>query len=520
MVEVVFETLLDLKVVNKMDDKTNVDPEQNKEPQKEQKGEIEQEVKPAGKYIRMKPFAFIMMIIVLILGTSGITIFALTFGEDKVVEVRTPSHSEFQKLFNAYDELSKNYYKDIDKDALVNGAVDGMISALGDPYSDYMNKKEATQFNESISSSFQGIGAEIQEKAGHIVVVSPIKNSPAEKAGIKTNDIIKKVNGKSIEGMTASQAVLLIRGKKGSEVTLQIQRGSANNLITMKITRDDIPVETVYATMEKDKIAHIQITSFSEGTYKELLSALDDMEAKGMKGLVIDVRQNPGGLVDVVENIASLFVKTGEPIVQFEDRSGKKQVVNAKGGRKVKVPVTVLIDGGSASASEILAGALSESSNVKLVGEKSFGKGTMQTAENLPDGSNLKYTIAKWLTPKGNWIHEKGIQPDYKVNYPSYASLPYLNTDKALKEGTLSNQVKTAEKMLKAVGYNPGKIDGLYDASTKLAVEEFQKSHKLKVTGILKGDTTYALMEQLRMKIKKDDPQLKKAMTLVKGEIK
>ncbi|WP_397537918.1 S41 family peptidase [Rummeliibacillus pycnus] len=503
-----------------MDDKTKVDPEQNNEPQKEQQGEPGQEIKPAGKYIRMKPFAFIMMIIVLILATSGVTIFALTFGEEKVVEVRTPTHSEFQKLFNAYDEISKGYYKDIDTNALVNGAVDGMISALGDPYSDYMNKEEATQFNESISSSFQGIGAEIQEKDGHIVVVSPIKNSPAEKAGVKTNDIIKTVDGKSLDGMTASAAVLLIRGEKGSSVTLEIQRGGADKLITMKITRDEIPVETVYATMEKDKIAHIQITSFSDNTYKELLSALDEMEGKGMKGLVIDVRQNPGGLVNSVEDIASLFVKTGEPIVQFEDRNGKKEVVTAKSGRKVKVPVTVLIDGGSASASEILAGALRESANVKLVGEKSFGKGTMQTAANLPDGSNLKITIAKWLTPDGNWIHEKGIQPDYKVNYPSYASLPYLSPDKALKEGSLSDQVKAAEKMLKAVGYNPGKADGLYDASTTVAVEQFQKDHKLKVTGVLKGDTTYALMEELRLKIKKDDPQLKKAMEIVKTEIK
>ena len=503
-----------------MDDKTKVDPEENNEPQKEQQGEPVQEIKPAGKYIRMKPFAFIMMIIVLILATSGITIFALTFGEEKVVEVRTPAHNEFQKLFNAYDEISKSYYKDIDTDALVNGAVDGMISALGDPYSDYMNKKEASQFNESISSSFQGIGAEIQEKDGHIVVVSPIKNSPAEKAGIKTNDIIKKVDGKSVDGLTASAAVLLIRGEKGTSVSLDIQRGGADKLISLKITRDDIPVETVYATMEKDKIAHIQITSFSENTYKELLSALDKMEGKGMNGLVIDVRQNPGGLVNSVEDIASLFVKTGDPIVQFEDRNGKKEVISAKGGRKVKVPVTVLIDGGSASASEILAGALSESANVKLVGEKSFGKGTMQTAENLSDGSNLKFTIAKWLTPDGNWIHEKGIQPDYKVNYPSYASLPYINPDKTLKEGSLSDQVKAAEKMLNTVGYDPGKIDGLYDASTVLAVEQFQKDHKLKVNGVLKGDTTYALMEELRLKIKKDDPQLKKAMEIVKSEIK
>lgn len=366
-----------------------------------------EDVKPAGKYIRIKPFALIMMVIVLILFTSGLTIFALTFGEKKVVEVRTPTHTEFQKLFNAFDELKANYYKDIDTEEAVNGAINGMIEALGDPYSDYMNVEEASNFNESISSSFQGIGAEIQEQGGNIVVVSPIKNSPAEKAGILPNDIIATVDGKSISGMTSSEAVLLIRGEKGTSVTLEIVRGDSEKKVKMKIVRDDIPIETVYSEMLSGKVAHIQITTFSNNTYKELLTALDDMEAKGMKSLIVDVRQNPGGLLDSAVNIASLFVKTGEPVMQIEDKTGEKEVIEAQGGRKVTVPVSLLIDGGSASASEILAGALSESANIPLIGEKSFGKGTVQTASNLKDGSNLKFTTAKWLTPEGNWIHEK-----------------------------------------------------------------------------------------------------------------
>ncbi len=498
-----------MKVVKRLDEKNSQNEEQH-----------DNEVKPAKKYVRMKPFTLIMLIIVLIISTSGITILALTFGEEKVVEVRTNTHPQFQKLLDVYDELDKNYFKAVDEEKMVEGAMEGMMGALDDPYSTYMPKKEAEQFNDQISSSFEGIGAEIQEKDGQIVVVSPIKNSPAEKAGIKPNDIIKTVDGKSIVGKTADQAVKLIRGKKGTKVKIEFQRGDSKNLHKMTLVRDEIPVETVYASMLKGKVAHIQITSFSDDTYKELLEKLDDMEAKGMQGLVLDVRQNPGGRLDVAINIASLFVETGKPVVQVENRAGKKEIANAQDGRKVTVPTTILVDGGSASASEILAGALNESANVKVVGEKTFGKGTVQTVEELSDGATLKYTTAKWLTPDGNWIHEKGIQPNIHVNYPSYANLPYIDTTKTLKQGDVSDTVEVAEKMLDALGYNVGKIDGLYDYSTLIAVQTFQQQHDLETTGIMNGATTTEVMNELRKKIKKDDPQLKKARDIVIKEAK
>ena len=239
-----------------------------------------------------------------------------------------------------------------------------------------------------------------------------------------------------------------------------------------------------------------------------------------MKGLVLDVRQNPGGRLDVAINIASLFVATGKPVVQVENRDGEKNVASAQDGRKVTVPMTILVDGGSASASEILAGAVNESANVKIIGEKTFGKGTVQTVEDLSDGATLKYTTAKWLTPDGNWIHEKGIKPNVKVKYPSYANLPYIDTTKTLKQGDVSDTVKVAEKMFEALGYTVGTVDGLYDYNTLLAVQAFQQEHDLNVTGTLTGETTTELMNQLRKKIKKDDPQLKKAHSIVVKEAK
>lgn len=475
------------------------------------------EEKPAH-FIRMKTFYFIMLVFTLILFTAGLTVFALTFGDEKAVEVSSPERREFEKLYAAYDQLQQEYYEDVDNEQLVNGAINGMIESLDDPYSDYMNQEEASQFLEGISSSFQGIGAEIQERNGYINIVTPIKNSPAEKAGLKPGDTITEVDGESIQGFSASEAVMLIRGEKGTEVTLTVQRGEMADPIKVTIVRDEIPIETVYAEMIGDNVAHIQVTSFSENTYEELLGAISDMEEQGMEAMVMDVRQNPGGLLTTALDISSLFIDEGEELFEVQSKGEEPEIYMSSPGTKVKVPVTLLIDGGSASASEILAGAMNESGDVKLVGEKTFGKGTVQTANDMEDGSNLKFTTAKWLTPDGNWIHEKGIEPDVKVAYPEYASLPVLDTSVELKDGSTSEQVKTAEQMLDALGYEVGKVDGVFEETMTEAVEKFQEDKKLEPTGTVKEETAFAIMDALRVKIEEDDPQLLEAKKIVMEE--
>ncbi|MFE4433721.1 lmo1851 family serine protease [Peribacillus butanolivorans] len=482
--------------------------------------ENQKQPKEAGKFIKIKKFTFIMGIFLLIFLTAGITTIALTFGDEKVESLAPDKHSEFEKLYSTYDTIKDNYYEEIDQDKLVDGAINGMIKSLDDPYSTYMDKKEASSFHESISSSFEGIGAEIQEQDGKIMVVSPIKGSPAEKAGVKPNDIILSVDGKSLEGFSSSEAVLKIRGEKGTKVDLSITRAGEPEPIALTIKRDTIPIETVYSEMLDDGVAKIQVTSFSEHTVKELETALNDMSKKDMKGLILDLRGNPGGLLDQAIDMASLFIPNGEVVLQVEERSGKKDVYKSKNNGELKIPVVVLIDDGSASASEIVAAAVSESADIPLIGVKSFGKGTVQTAQDFDDGSNFKYTAAKWLTPEGNWIHKKGIKPDIKVNLPDYASLPYISPDKELKASDSSSEVKAAEEMLKAAGYNPGKIDGFFDEETTNAVKEFQKEQKVKETGIIKDDTTVKLMQVIREKILENDTQVKKAVEVLKKEIK
>lgn len=503
-----------MKVVKSLEEK-NVDQEKIEGEQTEQNRLSENK----SGYIRLKKFPFIMLLFLLVFLSAGITTIALSFGKEKVVTVGA-ERPEFNKLYEAFDTLKNGYYKDVNQKKLINGAINGMVESLDDPYSDYMSNEEAKSFHSSISSSFEGIGAEIQEKDGHIVIVSPIKGSPAEKAGLKPNDMIISVDGKSLQGMNSTQAVTLIRGKKGTKVELTISRPGIEAPMTVPIIRDTIPIETVYGEMVDDTIAKVQITSFSSNTSKELVTTLNDLQKKGMKGLVLDLRQNPGGLLDQAVSITSMFVPKGKIIVKEEDRNGKIKEIASQNQGNPDLPLVVLIDKGSASASEIFAAAVKESAGIPLIGEKSFGKGTVQTAEDFKDGSNLKYTIAKWLTPDGNWIHKKGIEPDVAVALPEFATLPIIDPDKELSISNASTEIQTAQKMLKAIGYDTGREDGFFDEKTKQAVMAFQTAEKLPADGVLKGDTTLKLMDLLREKIKTSDTQLQKAVEVLKGRMK
>ncbi len=487
----------------------------------EQKNENEQvrQVEPAklaGKVLRIKPFAFIMVLFFTIIITAGITIFALTFGENKVVEVKVPvERTDFKQLYDAYDLLKLKYYTEFDQELAVSGAINGLLESLGDPYSDYMTVEESEIFNESLSSSFQGIGAEVQERNGYIMVVSPIKNSPAERAGILPKDIILNVDDESIKGMTVNEAVQLIRGEKGTDVTLTIQREGIESPFKMTITRDDIPVETVYGTLDENKIAHIQITSFSFETYNELTKILADFESQGMRAIVLDVRQNPGGSLKTAIDISNLFIDEGKNILQVQDGKSEPIVYKADRVKKYKQPMIVLIDEGSASASEILAGALNESQNVQLVGVTTFGKGTVQEVLSQKDGSTIKLTTGRWLTANGNWINEKGIEPTIAVPYPDYVTLNYVNPETEFKVGTIDQAVSSAERMLEVLGYSPGTVDNVFDENTSEAVQRFQQENNLEETGILSGETTFTLLDALSAFVKENDPQLLKAKELL-----
>lgn len=428
--------------------------------------------------------------------------------------------SDLEKVEQAYDLISSRYVEKVDQEKLVEGAIQGMLSVLKDPYSVYMDKETAEQFSQALESSFEGIGAEVGMVDGKIVIVSPFKNSPAEKAGIKPNDQILEVDGKSVDGLDLNNATLKIRGKKGTKVELTIARKGLKDPLSISVTRDEIPLETVHAAIKKQdgkNIGYIELTSFSEDTAADFKKELSALENDDIKGLIIDVRGNPGGLLDSVGEILKEFVPKDKPYVQIEKRNGEKERYFSSISKKKEYPVLVLVNKGSASASEILAGSLKEAVGSQLVGETTFGKGTVQQAVPMGDGSNIKLTLFKWLTPDGNWIHKKGIQPDVAIKQPAIFATHPIQVEEPLEEDMNSEQVKNAQEVLASLGFAPGRTDGYFSTETTMAVKGFQLQADLEPTGKIDLKTAAKLEEAAMEEMKKEqnDLQLQTALRLI-----
>ncbi|MFD0680833.1 MULTISPECIES: S41 family peptidase [unclassified Paenibacillus] len=443
------------------------------------------------------------------------SIFASVGGDSSTATVKSGlSTKDLNKIATTYQLIDSKFLSQVDRDKVVNGAINGMLSALEDPFTVYMDQKEAKQFDESITSSFQGIGAEVSSEDGKVTIMAPIKGSPAEKAGLHTHDVIIAVNGEKLDGLTLNQAIMKIRGPKGTQAKLDIMRPGSPEPIQMIVVRDDIDVETVYAEMLQGNIGKIEIRQFSSNTAKRFKDELKNLEAKGMKGLIIDVRNDPGGLLSAVVEIVEPFVPKGKPIVKIENRKGEQEDTPSQGTGK-NYPVTVLINKGSASASEILAGALHDSSGSKLIGETTFGKGTVQVTfeKEMADGSNIKMTVYKWLTPNGTWIHKKGIAPDIAVEQPAFFKVAPLSKKTTLKPDTNSEDVKNLQTMLTGLGLTPDRTDGYFSDKTALAVKAFQRMQSLPITGEVDVETATRIEKAILTEIKdpKNDLQLKAA---------
>lgn len=318
------------------------------------------------------------------------------------------------KLFGLKEYIKKYYVEGADDNKLMEGAIKGMFESLGDPYSVYMTKQEFKDFSESTKGEYGGIGVIVtRSEDGYVTVVAPIEDTPGEKAGLKTNDKIVKVDDKDIVGIDLEQAVSLMKGKQGSKVTLTVMRENVKNPMVFNITREEIVLKTVKGKMLENDIGYIRISMFDEDTGKEFKKVLDDLKAKKMKGLVLDLRQNPGGFITQCIAVADELLDKGL-VVYTEDKNKKREDYNSKEG-KLEVPFVILVDEGSASASEILSGAVKDRKAGLLIGTKTFGKGLVQSIEQLKDGSGLKLTTQKYYTPNGTSINKIGIKPDIEV---------------------------------------------------------------------------------------------------------
>ena len=336
----------------------------------------------------------------------------------------------FKKVLEVREMLYRWYDGEIDDSKLAEGAIKGMVSSLGDQYTYYMNEKEFSDFKEKSQGNYMGIGIQVAVKDGKIVVISPIQGGPAERAGIKTGDIILKVNGEPVSGNELDKAVSMMKGTTKENIKLTLYREGKGE-VDVDVMRDVIKTVNVKSEMIDGDIGYIEVLAFDEGTAKDFETQLKALEEKGMKGLILDLRGNPGGFMKECVDLVSNFVPKDKVIVSTIDKYGNKEESVSKGGIAQGMPLVVLIDGGTASASEIVAGAIRDYDLGTLVGTTSFGKGIVQVVLDKigqeKDGTALKVTISKYYTPNGENIHKKGIGPDVTVEY-----------SKELKEKTYS----------------------------------------------------------------------------------
>jgi len=340
-------------------------------------------------------------------------------------ETDKPTDVDFSLFWQVWNALHDKYVdqSNLGTQKLVYGAIEGMVSAAGDDYTTFFPPEESKKFQEEISGSFSGVGLEMGERNGAITVISPLRDTPAFRAGVMAGDVVVKIDGVSTEHMALEEAVTRIRGIKGTSVVLTVLRDGETTTREFTIVRDTIKVPAIDWKLLDGHIAYVEIFIFNENVFPEFVRAAQEILNSPADRLIIDVRNNPGGLLDSAVSIAGWFLDNGSLVVKEDFGNGVSHELRSDGaGQLKKYPTIVLINGGSASASEILAGALHDNLNTPLVGEKSFGKGSVQEIQGFYDGSSLKVTVAKWLTPNGISISEKGIEPTVLVATPASAS--------------------------------------------------------------------------------------------------
>lgn len=323
---------------------------------------------------------------------------------------------DFSSLNSLYGVLQRNYDGEIPREKVLDAARKGLVEATGDPYTTYLTAEEAKEFSNDLNGKLSGIGAEIGLRNNIVTVIAPIDGSPAKAAGLQAGDAIIEINGESTEGMSVDGAVRKIRGPKDTKVKLTLARNGTQGPVNLEITRADIVVPSVKSSMKDGDVAYIQVSRFASDTGALVKQAARELKAQGAKKVVLDLRNNGGGYLQAAQEVSSEFLPEGKLVVA--EKSGgevREELKSAGGGELVGMPTIVLINGGSASASEITAGALRDHGAAKLLGEKSFGKGSVQEIKDLHDGAQLKVTVARWFTPKGSNIDKEGIKPGIEV---------------------------------------------------------------------------------------------------------
>lgn len=376
---------------------------------------------------------YILFLLVGVLIGTGVT---FLLNPSKVVEksiTKTTGDKKFEALYETYDTLKANYYKDVKDEDLINGAIDGMMKSLGDEHSMFFDEKAKKNFEDELAGSYYGIGAEIKQYGEKEVMINRVfDGSPAEKAGLKPGDIFVSIDGKSVEGSTVEEIANNLKSESKEKATVVVRRNEKEE--TFIIQKDKVDLLSVSSEMLDDNIGYISVSIFGEKTYVQFKEALDSLESKGMKSLIIDLRGNGGGYLSTVTQMISEFVDSDTVIYQMKTRDNI-QKFNAINNKTKNYKVVILVDENSASASEIMASAMQEQYKATLVGVTTYGKGTVQETKDLKNGTLIKYTIQEWLTSNGNSINSVGIKPDIEEKLgEKYLSNPSRENDNQLQK--------------------------------------------------------------------------------------
>lgn len=447
----------------------------------------------------------------LLTGIAGAAIGAgLTFGIMEVKELKSP----FYQVEKVYEQLQGSYYKKVSSQTLRQGAINGMLDSLNDPFSEGLSGAKQEQVNNILEgSTFGGVGIQMAVRNNKVVVDSIVANSPASKSTIKPGDEIVAVDNKKVSAAQFTKVASLVRGKVGTKVTLKLKRANSTFNVTLK--RAKISQSSLTKRTEGNATI-ITITQFDVNTAKDLKSALKSINTQKYPRLIIDLQDNPGGEMNAALKSASYFLPNKKIIMQYKDRKEKEVIRSDKklsGDFHTSLKPIILINGNTASASEIFTAALVQNHCGVSVGQTSYGKGTVQQVGQTED-SEYKYTVAKWLTPNGTWINQKGLKPTYPVSESPLAKLPQFQSMSVLKKSITGVDVVTLQQYLTALGYLPKHVTGVFDDETKNAVIKFQKEHDLTTDGIVNGQVQAQLYLAVAQKLQDNNPALKKALSL------
>lgn len=464
-------------------------------------------------YKKLNPYLIAMLI--------GLLLFTpCTYCQAENSNNKIPADVNF--LMQLKEFLKNNYVDEVSDIDLLRGAIDGMVDSLGDPYSQYFTPKDFQDFNETTSGNFGGIGVVINTKDKQVIVVSVLEGTPADRAGIKAGDKIIEVDGKETSELSLNEVSALIKGEAGTVVNMGILRDGEKQILKLDLPRETIKINPIEHKILGQGIGYLKIGEFNENTVANLDRALEDFRKGGVLGIVLDLRNNPGGLLDQAVGVSARFVPKG-PVVKVVAKDGKDQTFMSN-TEPSPFKLVVLVNGGSASAAEIVAGAIKDRGTGIIVGEKTFGKATVQRPLNLGILGGIKLTIARYVTPNGTDINKEGIHPDVVVEYNKAASVNEfapIKQDKVLKYGNIGIDVLGLQQRLNFIKLLNASPDGVYGPRTKDAVKALQRRKGLAVTGIADKSLYNALDEAVAEYINsQEDVQLRRAIDLLKEELR